>query len=98
MSSELQRFEATQDALRDALAARDWEAIRTLDENCRTCIDDMLSAPSLDEALVKERLEGLLEVYRDLIDATIGERQAIADEMTQIKQAKNASKVYHLFS
>jgi hypothetical protein len=32
-----------------------------------------------------------------LLDVTTGERQAIVDEMTQINQAKNASKVYHLF-
>ena len=98
MSSELQRFDETRDALLNALSAKDWDAIGRLDENCRTCIDDMLGAPALDEGVVKERLEGLLQVYRDLLDATIGERQAIADEMTQINQAKNASKVYHLFS
>lgn len=98
MSSELQRFDETRDALLSALSAKDWDAIGKLDESCRTCIDDMLGAPTLDEDLVKERLEGLLQVYRELLDATIGERQAIADEMTQINQAKNASKVYHLFS
>ncbi|MNO07429.1 hypothetical protein D3C81_2296110 [compost metagenome] len=52
----------------------------------------------MDEAVVREKLEGLLQVYRELLDVTIGERQAIANEMTQINQSKNASKVYQLFS
>lgn len=97
MSSALQQFDDTRDALLSALEARDWNAIACLDGACRTCIDNMLSA-SVDEDLVKKRLEGLLEIYRQLIDVTTGERQAIADEMTQINQARNASKVYHLFS
>jgi hypothetical protein len=36
-------------------------------------------------------------VYKDLLTATMGERQAIVDEMSQINQAQKASKVYHLF-
>ncbi|AZL71510.1 MULTISPECIES: flagellar protein FliT [Pseudomonas] len=98
MNCELQRFDETREALLAALGARDWDAISRLDESCRGCIDDMLKAPALDEAVVKARLEDLLQVYRELLDVTMGERQAIADEMTQINQAKNASKVYHLFS
>ncbi len=98
VNSELQRFDETREALLSALGARDWGAIGRLDESCRGLIDEMLKAPELDEAVVKARLEDLLHVYRELLDVTMGERQAIADEMTQINQAKNASKVYHLFS
>jgi flagellar protein FliT len=36
-------------------------------------------------------------VYKDLLAATMGERQSIVDEMSQITQAKSAAKVYHLF-
>ena len=42
-------------------------------------------------------LEELLGVYKRLLDAATGERQAIVDEMSQITQAQNAAKVYHLF-
>ncbi|MOA68914.1 hypothetical protein D3C78_1967870 [compost metagenome] len=52
----------------------------------------------MDQTLLRGKLEGVLRVYRNLIDVTTGERQAIAEEMMQINQAKNASKVYHLFS
>lgn len=98
MSHALQRMDDTRDALLNALSARDWEAIGKLDESCRSCIDEMLNEASMDEAVVREKLEGLLQVYRELLEATTGERQAIANEMTQINQGKNASKVYQLFS
>lgn len=98
MSNAIQRFDETRDALLCALDQRDWDAIGRLDETCRACIDDMLTAPVVDEGEVKAKLEGLLEVYRDLLSATMGERQAIAKEMSQINQAKSAAKVYHLFS
>jgi hypothetical protein len=98
MSHALQRMDDTRQALLDALGARDWEAIGKLDESCRSCIDEMLNEASMDEAVVREKLEGLLQVYRELLEVTTGERQAIANEMTQINQGKNASKVYQLFS
>lgn len=98
MSHALQRMDDTRDALLNALSARDWEAIGKLDESCRSCIDEMLNEASMDEAVVREKLEGLLQVYRELLEVTTGERQAIANEMTQINQGKNASKVYQLFS
>ncbi|MBI3907630.1 MAG: flagellar protein FliT, partial [Pseudomonas fluorescens] len=36
-------------------------------------------------------------VYRQLLETAMGERQSIVDEMSQIHQAQNAAKVYHLF-
>ena len=98
MSHALQRIDDTRDALVSALTERDWEAIGRLDETCRECIDEVLSEAPLDEAALREKLESLLLVYKQLLEVTMGERQAIVDEMTQINQAKNAAKVYHLFS
>jgi len=97
MSLVLQRIEETRDALVGALAERDWEAIGQLDLACRACVDDVIGETPLDEQAVRNNLEELLGVYRQLLDAATGERQAIADEMTQIQHAKNAAKVYHLF-
>ena len=93
----LQRLDDTCDALIGALGERDWDAIAKLDVACRTCIDEVLENHTMDQGLLREKLEGVLEVYRNLIDVTTGERQAIAEEIMQINQAKNASKVYHLF-
>ena len=53
-------------------------------------------ALNIPDAL-REKLESLLAVYQQLLEVTTGERQAIFEEMSQINQAKNASKVYHLF-
>ncbi|WP_426204934.1 flagellar protein FliT [Pseudomonas sp. TWP3-1] len=97
MSLVLQRIEDTRQALIGALADRNWEVIGQLDLDCRSCMEDVLSEAALDEVALRDNLEELLHVYKQLLDAAIGERQAIADEMSQITQAQNAAKVYHLF-
>ena len=97
MSHALQRIDETREALMDALAARNWEAIGELDMGCRSVIDEVLNEAPVDESALREKLESLLAVYQQLLTVTTGERQAIFEEMSQINQAKNASKVYHLF-
>ena len=95
--SQLQRIQETRDALIDALAERNWEAIGELDLACRKSVESVLDEAPVDEVVLRENLEGLLEVYRLLLEAATGERQQLVDQMSQINQAKNASKVYHLF-
>ncbi|MQT28659.1 flagellar protein FliT [Pseudomonas helleri] len=95
--SQLQRIQETRDALIDALAERNWEAIGELDLACRQSVESVLDEAPVDEAVLRENLEGLLVVYRMLLEAATGERQQLVDQMSQINQAKNASKVYHLF-
>lgn len=95
--SQLQRIQETRDALIDALAERNWEAIGELDLACRQSVESVLDDAPVDEAVLRENLEGLLVVYRMLLEAATGERQQLVDQMSQINQAKNASKVYHLF-
>ncbi|MCI8210559.1 flagellar assembly protein FliT [Pseudomonas sp. S25] len=97
MSAALKRIEETREALVGALAERDWETIGKLDLACRACVEDVISEDTPNEPELRNNLEELLTVYRQLIDTATGERQAIVDEMTQITQAKNAAKVYHLF-
>ncbi|CAD5202239.1 flagellar protein FliT [Pseudomonas sp. FEN] len=97
MSLVLQRIEETRAALVKALADRDWEAITRLDLACRACMEDVLGETGLDEDALRVKLEELLHVYRQLLEAAMGERQSIVDEMSKIQQARNAAKVYHLF-
>ncbi|WP_426142127.1 flagellar protein FliT [Pseudomonas sp. DWP3-1-2] len=97
MSAALKRIEETREALVGALAERDWDAIGKLDLACRACVDDMISEATPNEPELRSNLEELLKVYRELIESATGARQAIVDEMSQIQQAKNAAKVYHLF-
>ncbi|MFK3771176.1 flagellar protein FliT [Pseudomonas sp. NPDC089406] len=98
MSEVIERIERTRDALLAALAGRDWDAVGALDLECRICVEDVLAEALVNEAEVRASLEELLEVYRQLIDVASGERQSIVDEMAQLRQAKNAAKVYHLFT
>ncbi|TWR92290.1 flagellar protein FliT [Pseudomonas saxonica] len=95
--SQLQRIQETRDALVNALAERNWDAIGELDLACRQSVECVLDEAPVDEAVLRENLEGLLVVYRMLLEAATGERQQLVDQMSQINQAKNASKVYHLF-
>ncbi|MDB1110444.1 flagellar protein FliT [Pseudomonas extremaustralis] len=97
MSQALQRIDDARLALIGALAERNWDAVGELDTNCRVVIDEVLSEPPVDEDALREKLESLLVVYQQLLEVTTGERQAIFEEMSQINQAKSASKVYHLF-
>jgi flagellar protein FliT len=95
--SALKRIEQTREALTHALAERDWEAIGKLDLACRACVDEVISDTPKDAIEVRSNLEELLGVYRQMINVASEERQAIADEMSQMQRAKNAAKVYHLF-
>nr|WP_314559519.1 flagellar protein FliT [uncultured Pseudomonas sp.] len=97
MSQALQRIDETREALIGALAERNWEAVGELDMGCRDVIEQVLNEAPVDEDALREKLESLLTVYQQLLEVTMGERQAIFEEMSQINQAKNASKVYHLF-
>ncbi|MCG8292971.1 flagellar protein FliT [Pseudomonas entomophila] len=98
MSEVVERIEQTREALLAALASRDWDAIGELDLECRVCVEDIVAEAAINEDEVRGSLEQLLGVYRQLIEIASGERQSIVDEMTQIRQAENAAKVYHLFS
>ncbi|AHZ78717.1 MULTISPECIES: hypothetical protein [Pseudomonas] len=96
--SALQRIEDTRLALSEALQARDWGAIGALDLACREQMEDLLQSELEDEAAVRSNLEALMAVYRQLIDVASDERQSLVAQMTNINQAKQATKVYHLFS
>jgi len=98
MSEVIARIEQTREMLLAALAERNWEAVGELDLECRLRIGDMVSEAKGNEADVSARLEQLMAVYRQLIDVASGERQSLVEEMSKIRQAKNAAKVYHLFT
>ncbi|GLH33438.1 MULTISPECIES: flagellar protein FliT [Pseudomonas] len=98
MSKVIEGIERTRSELLAALASRDWDAVGELDLKCRLCVEDVLAEALSNEDAVRSSLEGLLAVYGKLIEVASGERQSIVDEMVQIRQAKNAAKVYHLFT
>ncbi|KQQ57121.1 flagellar assembly protein FliT [Pseudomonas sp. Leaf127] len=95
--SATQRIAQTREALVEALAERDWEAIGRLDQACRECMETVTVETSSSEPDLRDNLQELLSVYRQLIDVATGERQAVVEEMSQLQKAKQASKVYDLF-
>lgn len=98
MNSTVLQLEQTQSALRDAMRRADWEAIGGLDQQCRQAVDQALTDPHTPVELLRDRMQQLLDLYRELVDACTGERQRIAGELVQINQSKKKAKVYQLFS
>lgn len=97
MSTAVQLLEDTGAMLRDALQRKDWEAIGVLDNQCREAVEEAMAEPLVEEALLRERMESLLDLYRQLVDACRNEQSRIADELVQLNQSRQAAKVYQLF-
>lgn len=97
MSSSVQRLEATGSALRDALAKQDWSAIGELDQQCRQAVDEAMVEAVRDEAVLRTRMQELLDLYRELVTVCQAEQQRLAGELIQLNQSQQGAKVYQLF-
>ena len=98
MSSSVQLLEATGSALRDALERRDWAAIGELDAQCRRAVDEAMVDVVRDEELLRQRMQELLTLYRELVTICQGEQRRLADELVQLNQSQQGAKVYQLFT
>lgn len=98
MSSSVQRLEATGSALRDALARQDWAAIGELDAQCRQAVDEAMVDAVHDEAVLRERMQELLDLYRELVTMCQSEQRRLASELVQLNQSQQGAKVYQLFT
>lgn len=96
MSSSVQRLEETGCALRDALLRQDWVAIGKLDLQCRQAVDAAMHEGG-DEACLRDSMQELLLLYRELVTLCTAERKRLGDELVQINQARQGAKVYQLF-
>jgi flagellar protein FliT len=97
MSSSVQRLEQTGSALRTALATQDWSAIGELDLQCRQAVDEAMVESSNDEDTLRERMQELLDLYRELVSVCQAEQQRLAQELVQLNQSQQGAKVYQLF-
>lgn len=97
MSSSVQRLEQTGCALRTALATQDWAAIGELDQQCRQAVDEAMLDAVQDEAVLRARMQELLDLYRELVSVCQAEQQRLAGELVQLNQAQQGAKVYQLF-
>lgn len=98
MSSSVQRLEAAGSALRDALARQDWTAIGELDAQCRQAVDEAMVEAVRDEDALRERMQELLDLYRELVMMCQSEQRRLAGEMVQLNQSQQGAKVYQLFT
>jgi flagellar protein FliT len=98
MSSSVQLLEATGTALRDALARRDWAAIGELDGQCRQAVDEAMAEAVRDEDVLRERMQELLDLYRELVLTCQTEQRRLAGELVQLNQSQQGAKVYQLFT
>ncbi|MBB1519634.1 flagellar protein FliT [Aquipseudomonas guryensis] len=98
MSSSVQRLEATGSALRDALARQDWMAIGELDAQCRQAVDEAMVEAEHDEGVLRERMQELLDLYRELVTMCQSEQRRLAGELVQLNQSQQGAKVYQLFT
>lgn len=98
MSSSVQRLEATGSALRDALARQDWAAIGELDAQCRQAVDEAMVEAVRDEGVLRERMQELLDLYRELVAMCQTEQRRLAGELVQLNQSQQGAKVYQLFT
>lgn len=98
MSSSVQRLETTGSALRDALARQDWAAIGELDVQCRQAVDEAMLEAVRDEGVLRERMQELLDLYRELVTMCQTEQRRLAGELVQLNQSQQGAKVYQLFT
>jgi hypothetical protein len=96
-SNTVEQLQNTSTALRDALAQQDWQAVGELDLQCRQAVDNAMADPHQENDELRERMQELLDLYRELVSVCQAEQQRIADELRQINQFKQGAKVYQMF-
>lgn len=97
MNASVKRLEETGSALRDALSQQDWAAISMLDRECRNAVDDVMKDLERDNVVLRQRLQELLELYREMVSTCQVEQRRIACELRQLNQSQQGAKVYQLF-
>jgi hypothetical protein len=98
MSTSVQRLQETGSALRNALATQDWTAIGDLDVQCHQAVDEAMVEAVRDEDVLRERMQELLDLYRELVSVCQLEQRRLAGEMVQLNQSQQGAKVYQLFT
>ncbi|WP_312225301.1 flagellar protein FliT [Stutzerimonas nitrititolerans] len=97
MNASAKRLEETGSALREAMVQQDWTAISVLDLECRQVVEAAMSEPRRDEAVMRQRMQELLGLYRELLDSCQAEQRRVSGELIQINQSQRTAKIYQLF-
>lgn len=97
MTLAVERIEQTRAALDTALEQQDWDAIARLDLECREHVDAAMLEPLDDDSELKRSLEGLLLLYRKLVQEVTRQRESIAEEIIRVNRSHKSARVYQLF-
>lgn len=97
MSAAVKRLEETGNALRDAMTQQDWTAISVLDLQCRQVIEAAMVEPREDDSTIRQRLQDLVTLYQELVEACQAEKRRVADELIQLNQSQQGANIYKLF-
>ncbi len=79
------------------MANQDWAAIGELDLQCRQAVDEAMVEAVRDEDMLRDRMQELLDLYREMVSLCQREQQRVASEMLQLNQSQQGAKVYQLF-
>ncbi len=74
-----------------------WQAVGELDLQCRDAVERAMADPHQQTDELRDRMQELLDLYRELVSACQTEQQRIADELLQINQSKKSAKIYQMF-
>ncbi|QGZ30527.1 flagellar protein FliT [Stutzerimonas stutzeri] len=97
MSAAVKYLEETGNALRHALMQQDWTAISVLDLQCRNVVEAAMQEPREDEQAIRQRLQELVALYRELVMTCQAEQRRVADELVQLNHSQRGTNVYKLF-
>lgn len=96
--NSVQFLASTGSELREALGRQDWTRIAELDGQCRQAVEQAMLEVSDDESILREHLQGLLDLYKELVTVCQQEQARLAEEMVSSQRGKQGAKVYQLFS
>lgn len=96
-TNTVEQLQNTSTALRDALVQHNWQAVGELDLQCRDVVERAMADPHQQTDELRDRMQELLDLYRELVSACQTEQQRIADELLQINQSKKSAKIYQMF-
>jgi hypothetical protein len=93
----LQQIENTRLALIDAFQQEDWERIGALDSTCREQVSAAMAESADIEEALRDQMEALVEVYRQLTAACTRKREAVGEELTLLVKSNQSAKIYQMF-
>lgn len=93
MSLKKQAFAALAQKLRGALSAGEWDAVSSLDQECRALVASLCEDDANDVG-VRAEIDAMAALYEELQQKGRAERERLATELTKLSQAKQVSRAY----